>query len=118
VLGVATPARDHHISSELIPQLARRTWCVAPRVARQWFPGGGDDAVEVAAVRVCLTSNLCAARAARIIVLVAVRQYQEQGLAHRLCGFAAGAEKAGRLKLAKAVRHAVILDHDASLVSA
>ena len=73
--------------------------------------------MKVSAIRIGLSSDLCAAYAARIVVLVAVWQYQEQGLAHRVCRFAAGAEKAGRFKLAKAIRHAVILDHHSSLVS-
>jgi len=68
--------------------------------------------VELAAVGVGLAAHLCPAHAASVVVLVAVRQEQEELLPNRVGLLAAGTEKARRLKLAEAVYHAAILDHD------
>lgn len=73
--------------------------------------------MEVSAVRVGLSTNLCPAHTARIVVLIATRQDEEQRLAYRICLFASWAEKTGRFKLPKAIRHAVILEDESSLVS-
>jgi hypothetical protein len=68
--------------------------------------------VKLTAVRVGLPADLRAAHAACVVVLVAVRQEQEELLPHRVCLLAAGAEQTRRLKLAEAIYHAAILDHD------
>ena len=68
--------------------------------------------MKLTAVRVGLPADLRAAHAACVVVLVAVRQEQEELLPHRVCLLAARAEETRRLKLAEAVYHVVILDHD------
>ena len=53
--------------------------------------------MELAAVRISLSTDLCAAHAARVVVLVTVRQDQEEGLPHWVCFLAARTEEARRL---------------------
>ena len=68
--------------------------------------------MELAAVGIGLTSHLCPAHAASVVVLVAVWQDEEELLPHRVRLLAARAKQARRLKLAEAVYHVVILEHD------
>ena len=68
--------------------------------------------MELGAVGVGLTADLGPARAARVVVLVAVRQDQEELLPNRVSLLAAGAEQTRRLKLAETVYHVRILDHN------
>ncbi len=68
--------------------------------------------MKLATVGVGLAAYLGPAHAARVVVLVAVRQDQEELLPHRVCLLAAGAEQTRRLKLAEAVYHVSILDHN------
>jgi hypothetical protein len=74
--------------------------------------------VKLAAVGVGLLTDLSTAHAACVVVLVAVRQDQEELLPNRVCLLAAGAEQARRLKFSEAVYHVLILDpeDDAALV--
>lgn len=69
--------------------------------------------MELAAVRVRLPANLCAAYAARVVILVAIRQHQEQCFSHRVCPPAARAEETGRFEFAKTICHAAIVDYEA-----
>jgi len=69
--------------------------------------------VKVAAVGVGLPTHLSTAHAAGVIVLAAGRQDEQELLPHGRRLPAAGAEEARRLELAKAVYHALILDHGA-----
>ena len=68
--------------------------------------------MKLTAVRVGLAADLGPAHAARVVVLVAVRQDQEEVLSHGVGLLAARAEQARRLKLAEAVYHVGILDHN------
>jgi len=68
--------------------------------------------VKLAAVGVGLSTDLCPAHAASVVVLVPVRQDQEEVLPHRVCLLAARTEETGRLKLAEGVYHVGILDHN------
>ena len=61
--------------------------------------------MKLATVGVGLAADLGSAHAASVVVLVAVRQNQEELLPHRICLLAAGAEETRRLELAKAVYH-------------
>ncbi len=78
-------------------------------IRRQWSPRRGRHAVELAAVGVGLPADLCAAHAASVVVLVAIRQEQEECLPHRVCLLASGTEETRRLELSEAVYHVVIL---------
>ena len=68
--------------------------------------------MKLATVGVGLAADLGPAHAASVVVLVAVRQDQEEVLPHRIGLLAARAEQARRLKLAEAVYHVSILDHN------
>ena len=68
--------------------------------------------MKLAAVGVGLSTDLCPAHAASVVVLVPVRQDQEEVLPHRVCLLAVRTEETGRLKLAEAVYHVGILDHN------
>jgi len=67
---------------------------------------------KVAAVGVGLSADLRPADAARVIVLLAARQDERELLPDGRRPFAAGAEEARRLQLAKAVYHGLILDQE------
>jgi hypothetical protein len=77
---------------------------------RQGFPRRRCQLVKLAAVGVGLPADLYPAHAAGVVVLVAVRQDQEELLPNRVRLLAAGAEQTRGLKLAEAVYHVVILD--------
>jgi hypothetical protein len=66
--------------------------------------------VKVAAVGVGLPADLRPADTARVIVLIAARQDEQELLPHGCGLLAADAEEARRLQLAKAVYHALTLD--------
>ena len=66
--------------------------------------------MKVAAVGVGLSAYLRPAGTARVVVLVAARQDEQELLPDGRHPLAAGAEEARRLQLAKAVYHALILD--------
>ena len=68
--------------------------------------------MELGAVRVSLPTDLRAAHAARVVVLVTVRQDQEERLPHWVRLLAARTEEGRRFKLAETVWHAVILADD------
>ena len=68
--------------------------------------------MKLATVGIGLAADVGAAHATRVVVLVAIRQDQEQVLPHRVCLLAAGAEETRRLKLAEAIYHVGILDHN------
>ncbi len=68
--------------------------------------------MKVAAIGVGLSAYLRPADAARVIVLLAARQDEQELLPDGRRPFAAGAEEARRLQLAKAVYHGLILDQE------
>lgn len=68
--------------------------------------------MKLATIGVGLGADLGPAHAASVVVLVAVRQDQEEVLSHGVGLLAARAEQARRLKLAEAVYHVSILDHN------
>ena len=68
--------------------------------------------MKVAAIGVGLSAYLRPADAARVIVLLAARQDEQEFLRDGRRSFAADAEEARRLQLAKAVYHGLILDQE------
>jgi hypothetical protein len=67
---------------------------------------------ETRTIGVGLATHLCPAHAASVVVLVTVRQDQEELFPNRVCLLAAGAEQTRRLKLAEPVYNVRILDHN------
>ena len=68
--------------------------------------------MKLATIRIRLFADLGTTGAARVIVLVATRQHEQELLSNGRCLLAAGAKEARRLQLAKAVYHADILDQE------
>jgi len=68
--------------------------------------------VKIAAVGVGLSSYMRPADTARVIVLIAARQDEQELLPHGCGLLAADAEEARGLQLAKAIYHAPILDQE------
>src|SRR5262249_42592005 len=83
---------------------ARRT---ARRRGRGRTARRRGDAMEVGAVGVGLAPHRGAAHAARVVVLVAGGQHEEELLPHRGRPLAAGAEEARGFQLGEAVAHSV-----------